>query len=307
VAVQDVESSILLGGVEAGGTKFNCVIGTGPGDIRSRAHFPTTTPAETLAQVQAFFEAGIKRHGELQALGIATFGPADLNKASETYGYITSTPKAGWSYTNMAGLLGDALAVPVGFETDVNGAALGEGLYGAAKGLMHYVYVTIGTGIGAGVVVNGNLLNGATHPEVGHMLMPQEPAVNGFEGNCPFHKNCLEGVAAGPAIKARWGVSGDQLEESHPAWLLQAHYLAVMCVNLTLCYAPERIVLGGGVMGQAHLFPMIREKFAVLMNGYQKLPHLQDLDSYIVPTPLQGMAGELGALELARKAYKGEQ
>jgi len=298
---------MLLGGVEAGGTKFNCVIGYWPDDIRVRGSFPTTTPEETLQKVKEFFNQNIERLGKLDALGVATFGPADLNKKSETYGYITGTPKQGWSYTDMVGFLSGALGIPIGFETDVNGAALGEGLLGAAKGIGNFVYVTVGTGIGAGIVVNGGLLNGATHPEIGHMLMPQEPAINGFDGNCPFHKNCLEGVAAGPAIKARWGVSGDQLPASHPAWLLQAHYLAVMCVNLTLCYSPGKIVLGGGVMGQAHLFPMIREKFTVLMNGYQKLPHLQDLDSYIVPTQLEGMAGELGALELARKAYKGEQ
>lgn len=302
--MQDVGSAKLLGGVEAGGTKFNCIIGTGPDDIRTRAHFQTTTPEETLGKVKQFFADGIRKFGPLDALGVATFGPADLNKKSATYGYITSTPKQGWSNTDMVGFFKGSLGVPVGFETDVNGAALGEGLYGAAQGLDNFVYVTIGTGIGAGVVINGSLLNGVMHPEVGHMLIPQEPGINGFDGNCPFHKGCLEGLASGPAIEKRWGVTGDRLPDPHPAWDLQAHYLAVMCINLTLCYSPERIILGGGVMKQKQLFAKIRDRFAALMNDYLSMPHLKQLDTYIVPPALIGMSGELGALSLARSALE---
>jgi fructokinase len=293
----------LLGGVEAGGTKFKCVIGSDPWDIREQASFPTTTPEETLGKVRDFFTQGMAKHGEIAALGIACFGPVDLDPASATYGYITSTPKSGWSDTSVATYFSDELQLPVGFETDVNGAAIGEHRYGATQNIDNFVYVTVGTGIGAGIMADGELLNGAGHPEVGHIRIGNiEPLV--FNGVCPFHGDCLEGLASGPAIEARWGKPAWQLPEDHPAWELETHYLATLCVNLTCCYAPEKIILGGGVMEQDHLHQKVRKKFQSLMRGYTPSSFVTDLERYIVAPGLSSGSGSYGALALAGDKLK---
>ena len=287
----------LYAGIEAGGTKFNCVIGTSPTNVIARASFPTTKPQETIAKTSNFFIEQSQIHGELASLGLACFGPVDLHKGSATYGYITATPKPHWSNCDVLGQYENALSIPVAFDTDVNGAALGEHLYGAAQDVDDFVYVTIGTGIGGGVFSNGRPLNGLVHPEVGHMLVSLDKEQRSFDSICPFHNNCLTSVAAGPAIKARWKKAGHELPEDHEAWDLEAYYLAIMCMNLTLCFSPARIILGGGVMKQSQLYPKVRQQFKDLMNGYM-LPPIS-LDDYIVAPGLSDQAGEAGALALA--------
>jgi len=301
------EPKPLFAGIEAGGTKFNCVIGTGPNDICARARIPTTTPDETLAKVKAFFQKGQKEYGVLNALGLACFGPLDLDNTSSTYGCITTTVKKYWSNIDIVGFFSSIFDVPIGLETDVNGAALGEHRYGAVKGIDNFVYVTVGTGIGAGVVVNGKLVSGssfvgAAHPEVGHMLVPKYTS-DTYNGCCPFHSSCIEGLASGTAMKSRWGKAGNELSVDHPAWDLEARYLAVMCINLTMCYSPEKIILGGGVMEQSHLFEKIHRHFATLIGGYFQDSSPSNIAKYIVPASLGGMSGEYGALALAQNAF----
>jgi fructokinase len=293
------EEQPLLGGIEAGGTKFNCVIGRGPHDIHERASFVTTAPERTFAQVRDFFIHGREKHGVLAALGIASFGPVELNERSDTYGFITRTPKPAWSSTDIVGYFKKELKVPISFETDVNGAAMGEYLFGAGRGTPNFVYVTVGTGIGAGVMSQGKLICGHSHPELGHILIPHDKQADAFPGNCPFHGDCIEGLASGPALAARWGKPAEQLSSDHPAWVLQAQYLAMLCVNLTQSYGPEKIILGGGVMEQVQLFPMIREKFSALMGGYMSSWLENHIDDYIIPPLLKPRSGELGALALA--------
>lgn len=286
----------LFGGLEAGGTKFVCAVGTGPDDIVADTRFPTTTPDETIGQAIAFFEG---YRGDLSAVGIGTFGPVDLDKKSETYGYITSTPKPHWANTDLAGRVGRALDVPIGFDTDVNAAVFGERKWGAAQGLDNFIYLTIGTGIGGGAMVNGRLLHGLVHPEMGHVSLPHDFERDPFPGRCPFHGDCLEGMASGPAIEDRWGKPGDKLADDHPAWALEAHYLAHALMIYTLVLSPERIILGGGVMGQKQLFPLIRGKVQDYLNGYVQSPAiLEGIDSYIVPPGLGSKAGVLGSMAL---------
>ncbi len=292
-------SGKVFGAIEAGGTKFNCALADETNQLLAEASFPTTSPEQTLASARDFFKHYLPANRSLAALGIASFGPVELNPKSPLYGAITKTPKPGWSGTQVRDYFGQSLDVPVAFETDVNGAALGEMALGAAKGCEHFVYVTIGTGIGAGVVVNGRLLQGQFHPEVGHMLMPQAEGDN-YAGCCPFHKGCLEGLASGTSLKQRWQANPAAFPKTHQAWAFEAFYLAAMCVNLTQVYGPQKIVLGGGVMQQAHLFPAIRQAFARLINGYAPDQLLANLDSYIVPTALDGRAGIYGCLQMAR-------
>ena len=289
----------LYAGIEAGGTKFNCVVASSPTNIIARATFPTTTPGETLTACSDFFIDQSKANGVLTSLGVACFGPVDLQKDSPTYGYITATPKKYWSNCDVVGHYEDSLGIPVAFDTDVNGAALGEYLYGAARGLDDFVYVTVGTGIGAGVFANGVPVNGMVHTEIGHMLVSREREKTTFESICPFHENCLTSLAAGPAIEARWKKPAHELPEDHEAWDLEAYYLAILCHNLTLSFSPTRIILGGGVMSQSHLFPKIRQQFEELMNGFM-LPSMP-LEKYIVAPWLPGSSGEVGALALAER------
>jgi len=287
-------SNLPYGGIEAGGTKFVCAVGTSPDDLREE-RFPTTTPEETIARAIAFFRA----QPRVAAIGIASFGPIDLHSDSPTYGYITTTPKPGWRHTDLAGAIRRALDVPVKFETDVNAAALGEARWGAARGLDTFIYLTIGTGIGGGGLVSGKLMHGLVHPEMGHIRLPHDFARDPFPGVCPFHGDCLEGLASGPALEKRWGARAETLPPDHPAWDLQAHYLALALVNYTCTLSPQRIILGGGVMEQVHLFPRIRRKVLELLNGYVQSPALlENIDAYIVPPALGKRAGILGALAL---------
>jgi fructokinase len=288
----------LLGGIEAGGTKFVCAVGTGPDDFRAETRFPTTTPEETIGQAVAFFQEQAQKE-PLAAIGIASFGPVDPNPASPTFGYITTTPKPHWAQTDLAGALGRALGVPVGFDTDVNGAALGEYRWGAAQGLDTFIYLTIGTGLGGGGLVNGRLMHGLIHPEMGHVRLPRHPD-DPYPGACPFHGDCLEGMAAGPALQGRWGRRAETLPLDHPAWEFEAHYLAYGLVNFICTLSPQRIILGGGVMEQAHLFPLVRRKTQELLNGYvQSSEIIERIDRYIVPPGLGNRAGVLGAIALA--------
>ena len=290
-----------FGGIEAGGTKFVCGIGTEGGEILDRFVTPTTEPDETLERVIHFF----KRSGEkdsLLGIGLATFGPIDLNPKSETYGYITSTPKKRWQNFNIKGELERALDFEIPFDTDVNGAVLAEHLWGGAKDIMNAVYITVGTGIGGGVMVNGELVHGLLHPEMGHMRLRGSSSSTDFKGICPFHEYCLEGLASGPAIEARWGQPAVELEPTHPAWTTEAEYLAEGIVNIILLLSPERIILGGGVMQQEFLFPMIRDKVQHLLNDYIHKPViLEYIDRYIIPPKLGNQAGLLGAIALAVK------
>lgn len=287
----------LYGGIEAGGTKFICAVGTGPDNIRARTRIPTTTPTETLQRTIDFFHA----HEKIAALGIGTFGPIDLNRASPTFGYITATPKSGWANTDFVGTLQRALHVPIGFDTDVNAAALGEQRWGAAQRLANFIYLTIGTGIGGGAMVNGQLLHGLIHPEMGHVRVPHDWSADPFTGTCPFHGDCLEGLASGPAIHARWGQTLEALPPNHPAWELEAQYLAHALANFICTLLPQRLILGGGVMQQAQLWPLIWQKVPQLLNGYIHAPEIfEKIEQYIVAPGLGARAGILGALALAQ-------
>ncbi len=294
-------AAALVGGIEAGGTKFVCAMGTGPDDLRAETRFPTTTPAETIARAIAFFQ---EHHAQtpLAAIGIASFGPLDPDPASPTFGHITSTPKPGWANTDFVGPIRRALGVPVGFDTDVNVAALGEHRWGAAQGLDTFIYLTIGTGIGGGGLVNGQLMHGLLHPEMGHIRVPHDQEADPYPGCCPYHGDCLEGLAAGPALEGRWRQPPETLPVEHPAWPLEAHYLALALANFICTLSPQRIILGGGVMEQRHLFPLIRREVQELLNGYiQAQEILERVEEYIVPPALGRRAGVLGAIALAQQ------
>jgi fructokinase len=288
----------LWGGIEAGGTKFVCAVGTGPDNLRAEVRFPTTTPEETFGRAIQFFQQQEKE--SLTAIGIASFGPVDLNPDSPTFGYITDTPKPGWAHTDFAGRIRRALGVPVGFDTDVNVAALGEYRWGAAQGLDTFIYLTIGTGIGGGGMVNGKLIHGLVHPEMGHIRIPHDRGRDPYPGSCPYHGDCLEGLAAGPALEERWGQRGEALPADHPAWPLEADYLAFGLVNIICVLSPQRIIIGGGVMQQPQLFPLVRQRVQELLNNYLPVPAILDhIDDYIVPPGLGDRAGVLGAMALA--------
>jgi len=296
----------LYGGIEAGGTKFVCALGTGPDDIRAEIRFPTSTPEETLPKVITFFRE-CTSDDALAAVGIASFGPIDPLPSSPTFGYVTTTPKPGWAFVDFGGSVHRALGVPVGFDTDVNIAALGEHQWGAAQGLDTFIYLTVGTGLGGGGMANGQLIHGLMHPEIGHMRVPHDRERDPFAGCCPYHGDCWEGLCAGPAIEQRWGQRGEELPPDHPAWALEAEYLAYGVVNLIVTLSPQRIIMGGGVMEQRHLFPMIRERVQALLNGYIALPAITDqIDSYIVPPKLGARAGVLGAIALAKAVSQGK-
>ena len=293
---------MILGALEAGGTKMVLSIGNEDAKVLEQLVIPTLSPAETIPPMIRFFK---ENHAE--AIGIGSFGPLDLNIASDTYGSITTTPKAGWENTPILKLLTEGAGVPGSIDTDVNAAALAEAEYGAAKGLKSCLYVTIGTGVGGGLIVEGNLVHGLVHPEFGHMLLrpaQNDPAPDGF---CPYHKGCLEGLASGPAMEKRWGESAKTLSEDHEAWKLEAEYLGQMCANAVMCFSPEKIVLGGGVMHRTHVFPMIRRRTLELLGGYIKSKALlSDIDSYIVSPGLGDLSGVTSALILAKRAYRNQ-
>ena len=291
----------LFGGIEAGGSKFICIVAGGPQDIRAETRFPTTNPDETLGKAIQFFREQASQY-ELAALGIASFGPLDLAPGSSTYGYITATPKAGWSHTDFSGKLSAALQLPAAIDTDVNAAALGEYLWGASQGLDPSVYFTIGTGIGGGAIINGQPLHGLLHPEMGHVRIPHDRQLDPYPGACVFHGDCFEGLASGFAMSAHWGQPAELLPPDHPAWDLEANYIALAMVNQICVLSPKRIILGGGVMHHQELFPMIRRKVSVLLNNYVQSPVItEQMESYILPPGLGNRSGVLGAIALAQR------
>ena len=286
------------GALEAGGTKMVLSVLNEAGEILERASMPTGTPEDTMPGMLAFF-----REHPIKALGIGCFGPLELNPASPDYGTITATPKLAWRGYPILPAFREALGIPVALDTDVNAAALAEARLGAAKGLNSCLYVTIGTGVGGGLIIDGKPVHGLTHPELGHMLLAPEPADPAPEGFCPYHRHCLEGLAAGPAIQKRWGVPAQELPPEHPAWALEVGYIAQMCVNAIMAFSPEKIILGGGVMQQAFLFPLIRERTLTLLGSYLCSPVVErGLEDYIVPPGLGVNSGVVGAYLLAREA-----
>jgi len=290
----------LYGGIEAGGTKWVCAIGTGPDDIRAETRFPTTTPTETLSRAIEFFRAHDSE--QLAAIGVGSFGPVDLNPLSSSYGYITTTPKPGWANIDVVGTLQRELGRPIGFDTDVNVALLGEQQWGAARDCDVAVYITVGTGIGGGALVGGRVVHGLIHPEMGHIRLVRDPIRDPFPGICPYHGDCLEGLACGPAIKARWHASAEQLPADHPAWELEADYLGQAMATLLCILSPQRIIVGGGVMSQPHMFPRVRAATQRWLNGYLQHPHiLVRPEQLIVPPALGSRAGVLGAIALAMR------
>lgn len=295
----------LLAGIELGGTKCVCILGTGPNDAREEVRVPTTRPDETLAAIEAVLDGWRSEGHDFAALGIGSFGPVDLDRASPAYGRITSTPKPGWANTDVAGRLAGRYAVPTRFETDVNGAALAERRWGAAQGLDDFAYVTVGTGVGVGLISVGRPIRGFTHAELGHIRVARAPG-DDWPGSCPFHGGCVEGLAAGSAIEARTGTCGSNLPPEHPVWPLVAHTLGQLLHVLVLTAAPRRILIGGGVMnGSGHLFPMIREDLVQSLNGYVVAPELQSgLDTYVLAPALGDRAGPLGTLALAADALR---
>jgi fructokinase len=287
----------VVGGIEAGGTKWECAVGTGPDDLRAAETIPTTTPAETIRRAVAFFE----REGPVAAVGIGSFGPVDQKPSSPTWGHVTTTPKPGWANADVGQAMRRRLSLPVAFDTDVNAAALGEHRWGAAQGLDTFCYVTIGTGIGGGGMAAGNLLHGLLHPEFGHLRIPQDREADPFPGSCPYHGDCWEGLASGPAIEARWGRPPEELAGRDDVWELEAHYLALGLVSVISILSPQRIVIGGGVMSAPGVLPRVHRHVPKLLNGYLDAPALNDeIDAYIVPPALGRRAGVLGAIALAQ-------
>lgn len=296
--------SEVWGGIEGGGTKFVCVLGTGPNDVWATEIIPTTSPEHTLRAAVAFFKRGAERH-QLVAVGVGSFGPIDLDQRSPTYGWITTTPKLDWTNTNLVSFLRNELGVPIQLDTDVNCAALGEQRWGAARGLHSSVYFTVGTGIGGAATVDGRLVHGLTHPEMGHI--PIAAIEQGARpGVCPYHGgNCLEGVASGPAVQERAGRPFEQIAPDDPIWDEEARYLGYASAIATLMLSPERVIFGGGVLSrQQHLYPRIRAHFLRLLNGYIQTPAVIDqVERYIVAPELGELAGALGALALAVSAH----
>jgi len=290
----------LFGGIESGGTKFVCLVGNSPDNLIREERFPTTTPHETIDRLIEFFWPYIKS-GELAAVGIASFGPLDLNPSSPTYGYITTTPKPGWNKIDLYGEIQRKLQVPVAFDTDVNAAAFGEQYWISENRAMDpFIYVTVGTGIGVGVIVNGFPLHGLIHAEAGHFAIPHNWQRDPFPGACPYHGDCLEGLASGSSMRKRWGQDPESLPDLHPGWDLESDYIALALVNLIYAYSPQRIILGGGVSQHPGLLQAVRWKVQQFMNGYVQSAMLMDrIDEYILPPALGNRSGGLGAIAMA--------
>ena len=289
----------LYGALEAGGTKMVCAIGDENGNILERISIPTRTPAETMGPMIDFF-----RGKGIRALGIGCFGPVDLKKGSRTYGYITSTPKLAWQNFPIVAEFQKALGIPVGFDTDVNAAALGEATWGCTKDVENSIYITVGTGVGVGVIIGGKPYHGMMHPEGGHILLARHPEDPMVGSGCPFHENCLEGLAAGPSLEKRWGVKGAELTGRKEVWQLEAYYIGQALADYILILSPERIVLGGGVTHQEGLLALIRQETAKQLAGYIRTAATQNLDSYIVGVSLNDNQGVMGAVKLAMDAEK---
>ena len=290
----------LFGGIESGGTKFVCMVGTGPNHLIQEERFPTTTPCETVDRAIEVFLPYLK-NGDLAAVGIASFGPLDLDLNSPTYGYITTTPKAGWSDVDLHGEIRRGLQIPVAFDTDVNAAAFGEQYWiPENRSLDPFLYMTVGTGVGVGVIINGSPLHGLVHAEAGHLAVPHNWQLDPFPGVCPYHGDCLEGLASGLAMTKRWGQNPEGLPDSHPAWNLESDYLAFALVNLIYSYSPRKIVLGGGVSQYPGLHTAVRNKVKQFINGYVQSSLLSDkIDQYIIPPALGNRSGGLGAIAMA--------
>lgn len=287
----------LYGSLEAGGTKMVCAIGDEQGNILERVSIPTLEPENTMPAIIEFFKGK-----NISALGIGCFGPVDLDKKSATYGYITTTPKLAWKNYDIVGTCKKELGVPVGFDTDVNASALGEATWGCTKELDHSIYITVGTGIGAGVIIDGKPYHGMLHPEAGHIFLARHPQDPMEKGVCPYHELCLEGLASGPAIAARWGKPGAELADRKEVWELEAYYLAQAICSYIMILSPERIIIGGGVAHQEQMMPLIRKEVLRQMGGYIAAKGMQDLDNYIVLPSLNDDQGILGALKLAMDA-----
>jgi fructokinase len=290
----------LIAAIEAGGTKFNVAVGTGPMDLRMTKRIETTTPAEVLQQLIHFIQKANREVGRIQAIGLGSFGPVDLNVKSETYGYITTTPKGGWQYVDLVKPLKAKFRVPVGFDTDVNAAAMGEARWGAGRGCDPLVYMTVGTGVGGGIYVHGKPLHGVLHSEMGHMMVPPPHSRGAMDPRCycPYHHTCLEGYISGPAIATRWGVRAEDLDDTHPAWAEVAETLAYGLTNVILMLSPKRIILGGGVMNHSALLQLTRSNVIKMINSYMNVTEVKDMDSYIVRPGLGDHSGVCGALLL---------
>jgi fructokinase len=292
----------VYAGIEAGGTKFVCAVGTSPDDLSEPLVFPTTTPGESLGRVVDF----VRGQQGVVAVGVASFGPVDLRPESPGYGRVTSTPKPGWAGADVVGTLVRALDLPVGFDTDVNGAALAETRWGAAAGHDTVAYVTVGTGIGVGVMVGGQLVHGLMHPEGGHLFVRRHPD-DTYAGRCPYHGDCLEGLASGPAVEERWGRPGAELGDlREQAVATEASYLSQLAATLALVLSPSRIVFGGGIMHLLGLLDAVRDGTVALLNGYLDVPAVTERpSSWIVAPGLGDRAGVLGAVALAERARRG--
>ncbi len=304
-----IPKDALVGAIEAGGTKFVVAVGNGPGNgILAKTSFPTgDNPIQLLSEITAWLNQQQSKFGKLQAIGIASFGPVDLNENSPTYGYITSTPKTSWKNTNLVGHFKQAFpGVPIGFDTDVNGAALGEYTWGNGVGFSDFVYVTIGTGIGAGGITGGQMIHGLIHPEMGHIFIPREPG-DDFPGVCPYHGDCWEGLCSGPSMRKRSGMPPENLPPDHPAWALEAKYIAFAVANIACILSPKRVIIGGSVrkagqLGEERFFQLIREKVRAVLNGYIASELLEEkIDGYIVPPLLGDDAGICGAITLGQR------
>lgn len=287
----------IYGGVETGGTWVVCALGTGPDDITAEETFATGEPEPTLERIAAFFERGPRP----AAIGIGSFGPVDLDRASPTWGHVTSTPKPGWAHTPVAPVLAERLGLPVRFDTDVTTAALAEHRWGAARGVESMCYLTVGTGIGGGLVIDGRPVHGLVHPEVGHLRIPHDRDRDPFAGACPSHGDCWEGLAAGGAIGQRWGANPRELADDHPAWALEAEYVALGILAIVLVASPQRVVVGGGVMARPALLDAVRARLVELNAGYLETPMMGEaIGSYVVAPALGERAGVLGAIALAK-------
>lgn len=297
--------SQVFAGIESGGTKWVCMIANHPEDIRATTRFQTGQPGGTISSAIDFIKSKVPNLENLLGIGIGSFGPLDLNRDSKSYGYLTTTPKPGWANTDLITPFKTEFNLPIGFDTDVNAAALGEHRWGAGKGLSDFIYLTVGTGIGGAAIANQALIHGLIHPEMGHMLVPHDWDRDPFPGVCPFHGNCLEGLATGPAVQARWGQPAEQLPPDHPAWQLEAHYLGLGIANLIAILSPQRVILGGGVMEQTQLFPLIREEVRIILGDYISAAEITQVnEEYIVPPVLGSQAGVLGAIALAQQAIQ---
>lgn len=291
---------MIIGALEAGGTKMVCALGRKDGTIIEQVSIPTTTPEETIPKIIEYF-----KDKDIKALGIGAFGPVDVNPASDTYGYILETPKLAWRNKDLLGGIRKALKVPMAIDTDVNGSCLGEVTYGCAKGLSSVIYITIGTGVGVGVWANGGLLHGMLHPEGGHILLNRHPE-DAKGGICPSHPNCFEGFASGPSIEARWGKKAVELKDCPEVWELESYYIAQALADYIMILSPQKIILGGGVMHQTHLFPLIRSKVKEFVNGYILTKEMEDMDQYIVPASQHDDQGIMGAIRLGLNALEQE-